>query len=64
MLWERYVDTEDVVYTLLLAILIFQAYFAVTPQRAEIFLEHCTNSVAKPFGVRGALEEMTLKHVA
>jgi len=32
----------------------------VTPQRAEIFLERCTNSVAKPFGVTGALEEMTL----
>jgi len=30
-------------------------YSAAIPQRADMVLERCTNSVATPFGVTGAL---------
>ena len=43
-------------YTLKMANLIFKAYFAATPQRADMVLERCTNAVATPFGVTGAKE--------
>jgi len=38
--------------------LIFYAYFAATPQRADRFLERCTNAVASPFGVTGTLSAL------
>ena len=32
-------------------------YSAAIPQRADMILERCTNAVATPFGVTGALAE-------
>jgi len=49
------VRCADVVYTLLLANLIFWAYFAATSQRADRFSVRYTSAVALPFGVTGAL---------
>jgi len=43
------------VYTLLLTNLIFYVHSAAIPQRADMVLERCTNAVATPFGVTGAL---------
>jgi len=31
-------------------------YSAAIPQRADMVLERCTNAVATPFGVTGALD--------
>jgi len=33
-------------------------YSAAIPQRADMVLERCTNAVASPFGVTGALLEI------
>jgi len=33
-------------------------YSAAIPQRADIVLERCTNAVATPFGVTGALRRI------
>jgi len=44
------------VYTLLLTNLIFYVHSAAIPQRADMVLERCTNAVATPFGVTGALK--------
>ena len=43
-----------------------EAYFAATPQRADRFLERCTNDVASPCGVTEALDntrQCLLKHI-
>jgi len=50
---------KDIVYTLLLANLLFYAYFMVTPQRADRFSKRCTNAVTSPFGVTWALGYIT-----
>jgi len=34
-------------------------YSAAIPQRADMVLERCTNAVATPFGVTGALVQLT-----
>ena len=44
-------------YTLSQAILKFKAYSAEIPQRADMVLERCTNAVASPCDVTGALPQ-------
>jgi len=51
-LWERRVDAEGLLWGRCV-----KRCFAATPQRADRFLERCTNDVASPFGVTGALDQ-------
>ena len=57
-LWERCVDAAGTLLGRCVhAITGKCGIFAAIPQRADMVFERCTNAVATPFGVTGALQK-------